>query len=49
MKRRSIFPNSFQFLTILGVSLSSFVSCLSIISPGEEGLMWRPQPKTARI
>ncbi|EOQ96929.1 SPFH domain/Band 7 family protein [Leptospira wolbachii serovar Codice str. CDC] len=42
MKRRSIFPNSFQFLTILGVSLSSFVSCLSIISPGEVGLMWRP-------
>ncbi|MBM9548098.1 prohibitin family protein [Leptospira sp. 201903074] len=42
MKRRSIFPTSFQFLTILGVSLSSFVSCISIISPGEVGLMWRP-------
>ncbi|MCG6144074.1 prohibitin family protein [Leptospira bandrabouensis] len=42
MKRRSIFPNSFQFLVILGVSLSSFISCLSIISPGEVGLMWRP-------
>ncbi|TGL86703.1 prohibitin family protein [Leptospira congkakensis] len=41
MKRRSIFPTSFQFLSILGVSLF-FTSCLSIISPGEVGLMWRP-------
>ncbi|MBM9591698.1 prohibitin family protein [Leptospira sp. 201903075] len=41
MKRRSIFPNSFQFLSLLGVSLF-FTSCISIISPGEVGLMWRP-------
>ncbi|PJZ84349.1 prohibitin family protein [Leptospira harrisiae] len=41
MKRRSIFQTSFQFLSILGVSLF-FTSCLSIISPGEVGLMWRP-------
>ncbi|PJZ46994.1 prohibitin family protein [Leptospira brenneri] len=41
MKRRSIFPTSFQFLPILGVGLF-FVSCLSIITPGEVGLMWRP-------
>lgn len=41
MKRRSIFPSSFRFLPIIGISLF-FVSCLTIISPGEVGLMWRP-------
>ncbi|MGV3664821.1 MAG: prohibitin family protein [Leptospira bouyouniensis] len=41
MKRRSIFLTSFQFVPVLFLGMV-FVSCISIISPGEVGLMWRP-------
>lgn len=41
MKRRSIFQTSFQFLPVLFLGML-FVSCISIINPGEVGLMWRP-------
>ncbi|XDD46405.1 prohibitin family protein [Leptospira sp. WS39.C2] len=41
MKRRSIFLTSFQFLPVLFLGMV-FVSCISIINPGEVGLMWRP-------
>lgn len=41
MKRRSIFLTSFQFVPVLFIGMF-FVSCISIINPGEVGLMWRP-------
>lgn len=41
MKRRSIFQTSFQFVPVLLFGILS-VSCISIINPGEVGLMWRP-------
>ncbi|WP_210409785.1 prohibitin family protein [Leptospira biflexa] len=41
MKRRSIFLTSFRFAPVLFLGMV-FVSCISIISPGEVGLMWRP-------
>ncbi|TGL65577.1 prohibitin family protein [Leptospira jelokensis] len=41
MKRRSIFQTSFQFVPVLIFGILS-VSCISIINPGEVGLMWRP-------
>ncbi|MBL0953935.1 MAG: prohibitin family protein [Leptospira sp.] len=41
MKRRSIFLFSFQFLPVLLLGMI-FTSCISIINPGEVGLMWRP-------
>ncbi|EOQ89757.1 SPFH domain/Band 7 family protein [Leptospira yanagawae serovar Saopaulo str. Sao Paulo = ATCC 700523] len=41
MKRRSIFQTSFQFVPVLLFGVLS-ISCISIINPGEVGLMWRP-------
>ncbi|WP_208652345.1 prohibitin family protein [Leptospira kemamanensis] len=41
MKRRSIFQTSFQFVPVFCLGMF-FVSCISIINPGEVGLMWRP-------
>ncbi|MCW7505811.1 prohibitin family protein [Leptospira paudalimensis] len=41
MKRRSIFLLSFQFVPVLLIGMI-FISCISIINPGEVGLMWRP-------
>ncbi|MCW7460938.1 prohibitin family protein [Leptospira limi] len=41
MKRRSIFLLSFQFVPVLLLGMI-FISCISIINPGEVGLMWRP-------